>query len=121
MNFAPPLFRFLPFAEAANIACSLFDGVLQFWRSLLPRFPQLSFRHAHGFVPIQTVPANCITSQSPILIVPHAIHDAPHPRLNCGEIFCTTLLQRAHEPVSLSPVKYPHHITTLFSGYSTIP
>src|SRR6202140_2998013 len=52
-------------------------------------------------------------------------HDAPHRGLNRSQIACAALLQRSYEPVFRSPLKnahhIAHHITTLFSGYSTMP
>src|SRR5260370_24590758 len=53
----------------------------------------------------------------------NVVHDAPHRRQKLGEIGRTPLFQRIDESILLTPVKNPngHYITTLLSGYSTIP
>src|SRR5271166_5917348 len=57
------------------------------------------------------------------------VHDAPHCWLNLGQVARSAPLRRTHELILLKPVEnahliarhIAHHITTLFSGYSTIP
>src|SRR5712671_5684454 len=53
----------------------------------------------------------------------NVVHNAPHRRQKLGEIGRTPLFQRLDESILLTPVKNPngHYITTLLSGYSTIP
>src|ERR1700683_1481456 len=125
MNFTPPLLRLLPLAVTANVICGQGDGLLQIPRGIPPGIMQVSFENTHRFVPCQPVPALRIAAQSTIAIAPDIVHNAPHCRLNLGQIARAALLQRAHESVFLSPLKnaylVAHHITTLFRGYSTIP
>src|SRR5580704_2779326 len=84
---------------------------------------QISLGHTHRFAAGWPVPPFRITAQSTIAIAPDIAHDAPHGQLNLGQIARAAVLQSAHEPVFLGSLKNAktHHITTLFSGYSTIP
>src|SRR5271156_2975173 len=129
MNFAPPLLWFLPLAVAANIICGLGDGLPQLGSGSLPGLKQINLGHAHRFAAAQPVPPRRIMAQSTFSIASDIAHDAPNRWLDLSQIARPALLERTHEPVFLSSLKNAHHlvrpgahhITTLFSGYSTMP
>ena len=120
-----PFFRFLPFAEVANVlaAASLQRGA-QFGRRRLPRL--LAVRLS------RTLRKSCFVPGRPIA----RAYSAVRGRLHGAHIFDNP----PHLPVRLRPTascaraisapdvslggfagKNPHYITTLFSGYSTMP
>src|SRR5712671_3370546 len=121
LNFATPLLRLLPLAVAANVCRGMHDGVLQLRTSSLPGLMQVSLWYAHRFALVEPIPPSCVTAQSPIPVSPDIVHDAPYRRLDLRKVVRTALFQCPHEAVLTNSIENSHHITTLFSGYSTIP
>src|ERR1700730_15423618 len=82
---------------------------------------QVSLRYTHSFALVEPIPPSCVTAQSPIPVAPDIVHDASYRRLDLRQVVCSALFQCTHEAVLTNSIENAHHITTLFSGYSTIP
>src|ERR1700687_1497587 len=130
LNFPPPLFlavlRRLPLRIAADIARSLLDRLLQLWIRSLPSRLEIGLGNTERLTLAQSVPTCGVAAYRQITVPPHVIHNATHRRLNLCEIRRTALRQGSHKTSLRAAFEnphyvLPHHITTLFSGYSTMP
>src|SRR5271155_2612843 len=135
----------LPLRIAANIGRSLLDRGLQLRISSLPSLAQFVLRYTKRLVPAQSVPAHSIAVHSTIAVTTDLIYDAAYRGLDSRQIGRTAPGQHSHQPISLCAFEnaygdvalhriarriahrfFPHcffscHITTLLSGYSTMP
>src|SRR5262249_28404411 len=115
-----PLLGLLPFGEAANIGLRALQGRPQLGGSALPRRHQRRFRHANRLLPPEPIPLLRVAAQRAIAVPAHVIHNAPHLRFALFKLHAPRR-QFLYARRGTAAGENPHHSTTLFSGYSTIP
>src|SRR5262249_3740390 len=76
---------------------------------------------AQRIVETHSVPFFGIATQSCIAILAHLFNNAVHLLFHFTEPGRATLFKLAYQGLGAFTTQYPHHKTTLFSGYSTIP
>ena len=131
----------MPLRIAADIARSLLNSVLQRKIRLLPSLLELIFRNTQRLALAQSVPARSVAAYGAIAVTADVIHNAADRRFDLGQIGRTAPGQRRHQtslrgafenahgaiahrliaPRLIAHRPIAHHITTLFSGYSTMP
>jgi hypothetical protein len=108
---------------------------------------KIILRNAQRLMLGQSIPTGGVSAHGTVAVATNILHNAADNRLNIGQISRTASGQRRHETNLLGAVKNtnsvifprfasaivpripiarhllprPHHITTLFSGYSTMP
>src|SRR6202521_5768353 len=128
LDFAPPLIGRLggrlgrlPLRIAAGVARSLLDRVLQLWVRLLPSLLEVRLGNSEWLALAQSIPTCGVAAYGAITGTPNFTHNAADFRLDVGQISCTAVGQRSHKTNLCGAFENAHHITTLFSGYSTMP
>src|ERR1700730_6228339 len=69
----------------------------------------------------QSVPTRGVPEQGAVAVAANVAHNAANRRCRLRQVGRAPLLQRTHESIPLRTIENTHHITTLLSGYSTIP
>src|SRR5580704_14508929 len=128
LDFAPPLIgRWggrlgrLPLRIAADVVRSLLDRLLQLWIRLFPSLPEVRLGNSEWLALAQSIPTCGVAAYGAITGTPNFTHNAADFRLDVCQISCTAVGQRSHKTNLCGAFENAHHITTLFSGYSTMP
>ena len=124
LNFAGELLRFLPFGELADVLRGGFEGMTQIGRDRGERGRQFLFAHAKRSLRCESVPFLGEASKSGIALRSDILNYATDGAFGFRgkEQAAVGELRDLARNCAVSNYSYArHYITTLFSGYSTIP
>ena len=111
----------MPLRITADVARRLLDRVLQRRINLRPCLVEVGLGNTDWLALAQSVPPRGVAADCTIAVAPDITHDAADCRLDFPQIGGAALCERSHKAGLLRAFENAHHITTLFSGYSTMP
>ncbi len=115
-----PVAGLLPRAETPDVLRSLTQSLTQLRSKHSPRSRHFLVPHSQRLFRSQPIPALRIAPKRSLPAATDTVNDPLHPRLQSAEP-CASCGETFHHCVSRAARDDPHHSTTLFSGYSTMP